>query len=143
MAPDYEDFQPPLYEYDPFFTAHVSTSMRVPDRIAVAATTPGTNGEGDAQLMEQYNIGRSAEIMNVPDRIVVAGKIASVCVCVCLSVCAFDVQKKIERVCAFKAASDRRCADESQDPLCMCEVCISDMQKATVRVCAFKVASDR
>ena len=68
LPPEYDDIHPP--HYDPSFTARVSTSMRVPDRIAVA----NDQDSGDAQiLLDQYNIGRSAVDMNVPDKIVVAG----------------------------------------------------------------------
>ena len=68
LPPEYDDIHPP--HYDPSFTARVSNSMRVPDRIAVA----NDQDSGDAQiLLDQYNIGRSAVDMNVPDKIVVAG----------------------------------------------------------------------
>ena len=70
LPPEYDDIHPP--QYDPTFTAQVSTSMRVPDKLGVVN---GHEAGGDAQtLLEEYNVGKSAMDMKVPDKIVVAGK---------------------------------------------------------------------
>ena len=70
LPPEYDEMQP--HNYDPEFTADISTKMRVPDKIAAFNGSTMMNGP---RYDDMYNNDhqRSAR-MNVPDKIVVMGE---------------------------------------------------------------------
>ena len=68
LPSDYSDVQP--RNYDPDYISDISNKMQVPDTIPVYT---GTVGDGDS-LPPSYD-GLRAHQMNVPERIIVAGKI--------------------------------------------------------------------
>jgi hypothetical protein len=68
LPPEYDDIQPT--DYDPVFTADISTQMRIPDRIG--AVNGEDSGYDLKRLTEEDDMRRSAS-MNVPDKIIVVG----------------------------------------------------------------------
>ena len=82
LPPEYDETLPA--DYDPQFTAAISTQMRVPDRIAVA-------NDGEEEDMEGFKAYKQSEeqrrvaAMNIPDKIVMHGmQVYVLCVCVCV-----------------------------------------------------------
>ena len=78
LPPEYDDIQP--QDYDPMFTADISTKMRVPDRIIPLNGYPvdPLNGyhdrHDDIHTDEQIKNQKRAASMSVPDKIVMGGR---------------------------------------------------------------------
>ena len=74
LPPEYDEMQP--HGYDPEFTAAISTKMRVPDKIAAFNGSSLSGPQiGDIYYTDQERSAR----MNVPDKLVVAGKFCILC----------------------------------------------------------------
>lgn len=75
LPPEYDDIQP--QDYDPTFTADISTKMRVPDRIIPLngfRTDPLNGYHDDINTDEQIKNQKRAASMSVPDKIVMGGR---------------------------------------------------------------------
>jgi len=75
LPPEYDDIQP--QDYDPMFTADISTKMRVPDRIIPLNGYPVDPLDGyhdDFHSDEQIKNQKRAASMSVPDKIVMGGR---------------------------------------------------------------------
>ena len=66
LPPEYDETLPA--DYDPQFTADISTKMRVPDKIAVTED----DDEGYKAYTQNQEMRRVAA-MNIPDKIVMLG----------------------------------------------------------------------
>lgn len=76
LPPDYEDMHP--RDYDPTFTANISSKMRVPDRLGFTGTTDDGEYDSTRRLQKiednwREEMERTAH-MNVPDKLIVAGQ---------------------------------------------------------------------
>ncbi|ELT89476.1 hypothetical protein CAPTEDRAFT_196550, partial [Capitella teleta] len=69
LPPEYDDIQPS--DYDPEFTADISTRMRVPERIS--AFNDNQNQDELRRKREDDDEMKRSASMNVPDKIVVMG----------------------------------------------------------------------